>query len=264
VNIISLNLNPGTADSIKQKREVAKSQNRVDANIPQLEGSAGYQNDFFGFNFYGAAQKFKQNYRTLADSITAKKLNDTATLYNRKVYYPKYSGNVGVTAWAIAFDVSLKYKIITLLGAFSYGKNTENLGIVTAYSTTSPQYYNLGSTVTAAPSTVASFVGGQLYNSYTWGMPFSITIKPGKKLSIIGGYGRNHIEEKFPDTKDAAGKNLSHAHDVNQWSAFTKVIYQPFGTTLKLMPEVGYIDFDEKQYNVAPQLYYGLFTQIDF
>jgi hypothetical protein len=202
--------------------------------IPQIEGCVAYKSDFISLDIQGGCQTYNVKYKVKS---------------NTKIAFSDASDQ-DVTSWVIGGDVVLKYSIFQLIAGFTYGTNTENMGINTSYKTTTAQY-NDADVVSASPACVATLENGSLKDATQWGVPLSLTLSFSKTFSWVLAYGLCNVKEE-----------KTNGLDVNQWSAYTNVQWKPLGG-LTLAPEIGYIDFDEKVMKVAPQIYYGLFTQID-
>jgi hypothetical protein len=135
---------------------------------------------------------------------------------------------------AVAGDFELNASIMKFMLAFAWGINSDHTG------------------VNAWPdASVATLVNGEVKNGTMWGLPASVTLELNKKVSIILGGGACY--EK-PGT--------DHASAIQCMSVYGSCIYKPVAA-LKLIPEIGYIDQDEKHTKTAPVLYFGFKTVVD-
>lgn len=223
-------INPIAEISGKDDAEILES--KVYGSVPQMQASASYKSDVFNANLAGAFQTFNLKYKT--DATGDKEFSDAE--------------NVDVASWAFGFDVGLKFGKVSLLGGFSYGQNTQNMGIPTSADVSQP-YYNDNGARQVTPPCSGILLDGELTNTMMWGAPFSITFNFTENAGLTVGYGISSIKIDMEDEKA-----------VTQSSVFANAKFKKACFTF--IPEVGFLNYDD--YNEAPnQLYYGLFTQVD-
>ncbi len=139
-----------------------------------------------------------------------------------------------IHGFAVGADFELNASIMKFMLAFSWGINSDHTGI------------------NAWPeASVATIVNGEVKNGTMWGLPASVTLELSKQVSVVLGGGASY--EK-PGT--------DHASAIQSYSVYGNCIYKPVAG-LRLCPEIGYIDQDEKHTKTAPVLYFGIKTMVD-